>query len=106
MKDRLLHFILADEALHPAFPRHFVIQASFETYIMVFEIDRLQPRIAPRQAFGFAHRLEQELLGYPVDAVFAQPVIAREIVERSLPLAQSPDSVFVRFAVLLRGGEI
>src|SRR4029079_9423984 len=65
LKDRLLHILLADHAVHSPFPDELVRAGVVEAHVVILQVDRLQPRIAPGESFRLAHRLEQKFLRHP-----------------------------------------
>ena len=77
-------------------PRKLVIQTALEIDIVIFEIDRLQPRIAPGKFFFFLQRVEQEFLRRPIDAIPRHHHIALQIIQNIFPFAQNPLSIFIR----------
>src|SRR6266852_8223908 len=52
-KDRHLDFVLGHDAAHRALTHQLVIQSALKIDIMIFEIDRLQPRVAPGKLLFF-----------------------------------------------------
>src|SRR4029079_11038691 len=63
--------------------------------VVVLEIETLQPRILPRQTFGFAKRLEQPLLGDPVDTANEQLGLGAQRIECKCPARQDPIGLLV-----------
>src|SRR5206468_12527819 len=69
IKDRSLDFLLGCNPPHQALPRQFVVQSTVEIEVMIFQIDRLQPGIAPRKFFLFLQCIQSKLLCRPINAI-------------------------------------
>jgi hypothetical protein len=57
---------------------------------VVFEIDALQPWIAPRQFFRLHKYFEQPLLGDPIDPAYERLMVLRQRFEDETPAFQEP----------------
>src|SRR5205085_9014721 len=93
-KDRGLDLFLFGEASNRSLTRQLVIQTGFKIDIVIFEIDRLQPWIAPGKFFFFLQSIEQKFLGHPIDAVARSHDITLEIIQNIFPFSQNPLSIF------------
>src|SRR5207237_5602494 len=73
--------------------------------VVIFEIEALQPRIVPANAFGFHESFQQPFLRNPVDPANERFGFVAQRLQRETPALEQPIGFFIH-AAEVRVGEL